>query len=77
MILKIQISLETTHSEPQVLIYNANHEIEIEAPLKLFRGLAEKMGDQKRAFFEARVYAIDDQGGVSISLDEQQPEQGW
>lgn len=77
MILKVQISIETTHGEPQALIYNSNHEVELEGPLKMFQGLADKMGDHKRAFFEADVYATDDQGGVSISLGKRLPEQGW
>ena len=39
--------------------------------------LVDKMGDHKRAFFEAHVYAIDDQGGFSIVLGKRLPEQGW
>lgn len=77
MILKIQVSLETTHEEPQVLIYDIDRRLQFETPLRMFTGLKEQLGDDKRAFFEARVSALDGNGNVSINLIKKLPEQGW
>lgn len=59
MIVKVQISLETTQPEPQVLIYNQDRSVLEILPLSKCIDLEEMMADAgplKRAYFEARIH---------------------
>jgi hypothetical protein len=73
-IVKVQISLSTTHNEPQVMIYDEPREIFEILPLSKCPGLEDAMADAgplKRAYFRARI-----QNG-KVQLDQRMPEQDW
>lgn len=73
-IVKVQISLETTHSEPQVMIYDEHREVFEILPLSKCPGLEDAMADAgpaKRAYFRARIV------NGKVQLDQRMPEQDW
>lgn len=58
MIVKVQISLDTTEAEPQVLIYDRTRDFVEQLPLSACPGLEEAMADAgplRRAYFKAKV----------------------
>lgn len=58
MIVKVQISLETTQPEPQVLIYNQDRSVMEILPLSKCPDLEAMMTDAgplRRAYFHARI----------------------
>lgn len=74
MIVKVQISLDTTHKEPQVMIYDQRRKFFEILPLSKCPGLEDTMvdaGPLRRAYFRAKV--VDSK----IRLDERAPEQDW
>ena len=74
MIVKVQISLETTQAEPQVMIYDEPREFFEILPLSKCPGLEEAMvdaGPARRAYFRAKV------AKGKIQLDSRAPEQEW
>lgn len=74
MIVKVQINLQTTEEEPQVLVYDQSHRIFDVLPLEKCPGLEEVMADAgplKRAYFKAHVT----QG--KVHLDARVQDQEW
>jgi len=73
-IVKVQISITTTQSEPQVMIYDEPRDIFEILPLSKCPGLEEAMADAgplRRAYFKARVVHS------KVRLEERVPEQDW
>jgi hypothetical protein len=74
MIVKVQISLNTTEEEPQVMIYDQKRAFYSVLPLSKCPGLEDAMADAgsaRRAYFKAKL--VDGQ----IHLDDRMPEQDW
>jgi hypothetical protein len=74
MIVKVQISLSTSASEPQVMIYDEPREVFEILPLSKCPGLEAAMADAgplRRAYFKARIVHS------KVQLDERVPEQDW
>jgi hypothetical protein len=74
MIVKVQISLDTTEAEPQVMIYDELREFFEILPLSKCPGLEDAMADAgptRRAYFRAKVV------NKKIQLDNRAPEQEW
>jgi hypothetical protein len=70
MILKVQVSIFSTHGTAMALIYNEDRSFVLE--FRASERLLKKMGDEPKRFFEAEV---SQDGGVSlISLA---PDPGW
>lgn len=69
MIVKVQLSLSTTESSRQVLIYNEDHSVVYrgDAPRKLVR----IMGQRPKAFFYAEI------DGKNIDLDTRSARPPW
>ena len=73
-IVKVQISIETTHKEPQVMIYDEPRDIFEILPLSKCPGLEDAMTDAgplKRAYFRARILH------GKVHLEHRAPEQDW
>lgn len=74
MIVKVQISLDTTEDERQVLIYDRTRDFFTQLPLSACPGLEEAMAEiglPHRAFFKAAI--VDGK----IRLDRPVKEQDW
>lgn len=73
VIVKVQISLNTTEPERQVLINNEDRSLLVILPLSACPGLEDQMADLPlpRAFFEAEIV------GDKVHLGERLEEQGW
>ena len=71
MIVKVQLSLATTHQEQQVLIYDKHRSLYIDGPVSEFQGIPEKMGNDKKAFFEVDILP------AAVVLGTKLPDQGW
>lgn len=73
-IVKVQISLDTTEKEPQVMIYDQHREVFEILPLSKCPGLEDAMADAgplRRAYFRARI--VNDK----VHLVDRVPEQSW
>jgi hypothetical protein len=74
MIVKVQISLDTTEAEPQVMIYDQPRKFFEILPLSKYPGLEAAMTDAgplRRAYFKAKIV------NKKIQLDSRAPEQEW
>ncbi len=55
MIVKVQVSLATTATEVQVLIYNRKKSFEAQLPISACPGLREAMTGDPKAYFRAEL----------------------
>lgn len=69
MVVKVQVSLATTESEPQVLIYDRSRQYEYVGPMT--PELLALVRSRPRAYFEASV-----ERGL-FCIGRELPEQGW
>ena len=68
-IVKVQVSLMTSHDVPQVLIYNESRKVWFQGPLG--RDTQRAIGPAKKKYFNAHL------AGTIVVLDEEVEEQDW
>lgn len=72
IVVKIQISLHTTESEPQVRAYTEDRTLDVTFPQSAVPGVAEALRGEPKAYFEAYL-----DGTGKLELLRRMPAQAW